>query len=324
MAPVTGLAKFDSASAMLQALARFLHGKDFPGLSQPAPLRGLVRLADAVPRAARERIFAALGAREGVPPENIAHVDADALAHWATAQYPQHRYPAVLIGSSNGALVHIAAAFGVPWLPQTFLTLVRQRHVHPDDAQHALDAPQAAARRFLEANPDVQLHHLHDPSQDRLMLGLITYFRFKYRRLPAAYVRFLENCLAPAGLIVIVECAQRWPVTRVSDRHFYQFGAVGGPTLDEYFHGSPRVAQYLERYGSPRRRWQPPQANAQSPEAEWGFEPILGEDVEIFARRRGYRVQHISFTDPQEPSAAVADFYRSWHAERGIPENRLV
>lgn len=32
-----GIANFDSASVMLRALARFLHGQDFPALGQPRP-----------------------------------------------------------------------------------------------------------------------------------------------------------------------------------------------------------------------------------------------------------------------------------------------
>lgn len=156
------------------------------------------------------------------------------------------------------------------------------------------------------------------------MLGYITYFRFKFRRLPPAYERFLEQSLEPGGTIIIVNCQRRWPVTQVGERHVYQFGAEGGATEEEYFQGSQRVSDYLERYGSAQHRWHPPPPDGDSPEAEWGFEPQLAVAIENFARQRGYRVLYLDFHKPEALSPAVADFHRRWYAERGIHENRLL
>lgn len=320
----TGLAKFDSSSAMLRALANLLHGEDFAGLGQSTILRQIVQFADVVPRSLREQLFATMGAQEGVKPEDVQHIDSHAMADWATRQYPSGPYPAVIIGSSNGALMHMAGAFRIPWLPQTFLSLVKHQGIDPDDATAPMEAAIESGRRFLTANPDVQLHHMHDPVQDRLMLGYITYFRFKYRRLPPAYEQFLEQSLRPGGTIIISNCKRRWPVTEVGERHFYQFGAVGGATEEEYFHGGERVRDYLQRCGSPHRQWHPPTPDGDSPEAEWGFEALLAEAIEDFARQRGYRVRYLNFDDPEDLSPAVADFHRSWYAERGIHENRLL
>jgi hypothetical protein len=319
-----GTAKFDSSTAMAMAVARYLHGRDFSGLGQPAWLQRVARTADYVPRLLRERIFAHLGAQEGVAPRNIERVRTAEVAQWIRSMYPQRSYPAAMIGSSNGALTHIAAALGIPWLPQTFLTLVRQKHVHPDDAQHAMQAERQTGARFVEVNPDSQLHHMHDPSQDRLMLQLITYYQSKFRVLPDAYRDFLSGTLAPGATLIVVECERRWPTTRIGERYVYQFGAEGGPSTEEYFQGGPRVADYLERHDSPRRRWDPPPTDGESPEAEWGFEPALREDLYALARERNYRVVRLVFEDPEDPSALVADFHREWNARRGVRANRLV
>jgi hypothetical protein len=319
-----GIAKFDSAAAMTLALARFLEGKDFSGLGQAKPLQALTRQADRLPRHLRERAFAWLGAQEGVARDAVETVDMEAVAAWVTSQYPARRYPAAMIGSSNGALVHVGAALGIPWLPQTVLTLVDQRHVHPDDAVHAMETERETAQRFLDANPDSQLHHMHDPSQDRLMLGLIAYYRSKYLRLPQAYRNFLTDALEPGATLYIVECERRWPTTRLGDRYLYQFGAEGGPSTEEYFHGGERVEAYLRNYGSPFDRWHPPAPDTDSPEAEWGFEPALRDDILRLAREQGYRVQRIRFEDPEDTSGLVADFYRDWYRERELPANRLV
>src|SRR3546814_18527193 len=127
----------------------------------------------------------------------------------------------------------------------------------------------------------------------------MTYIRGKALGLGPAYERFLGDVLEPGGTIVLVDCEQRGPTTRVGDRHLFQFGAVGGATVEELFHGGERVAAFLKRYGSDRRAWDPPEPDGDSPEAEWGFEPALRQDVERFARERGYRIVRLVFDKPE-------------------------
>jgi hypothetical protein len=126
---------------MLLALARFLHGGTFPGWASRASSNRPPFL-NLLPRGMRERLFARLGAGEGVAPEAVGRVSTTAIAEWAAGLYPRRRYLAVMIGSSSGAVVHLGAALGIPWLPQTFLTLVCQAGVHPGDAVRAMEAGQ--------------------------------------------------------------------------------------------------------------------------------------------------------------------------------------
>jgi hypothetical protein len=322
------VAKFDSATAMLRALAGFLHGRDFPmlgGRAQAEPLAaGLLGLVNRLPEGLREQLYIYSGWSEATPPAKLAPVRSEALAGWVAGHYPRRRYPAVMVGSSNGAMVHLGAALGIPWLPQTLLLPVRQRGVHPDEPADDLEAMAGPARVLLAANPDLVLHHMHDANQDRLMIQRMTYFRVKRLRLGAAYQQFLADTLAPGGIIFLVECTLSWPTTRVGERHVFQQGALGGATVSEAHRGSERVADYLRRYGSHRRRWDPPPPDGDRPEAEWGFEPALGEDVERFAADRGYRVRRISFEQPEDLSPLVADLYRDWYRRRGLPAERLL
>jgi hypothetical protein len=230
----------------------------------------------------------------------------------------------VVIGSSNGALTHLCAALGVPWLPQTLLLPVRQRKVSPDDPTRAAHAFDRTARALLDRNPDLVLHHMHDPNQDRLTLRRMAYFRVKRTRLGRAYERFLTERLAPGAPIVVAECGQRWPATTIGDRHLFQFGGVGGMSASEYYDGSPRVADYLRHYGVPMRRWTPPPADTEAAEAEWGFEAGLDEDIAAFARRHGHPVLRLRFGTPEDLSPLVAELYRSWYRRRGLPADRLV
>ncbi|HEV8714852.1 MAG TPA: hypothetical protein VGX03_18735 [Candidatus Binatia bacterium] len=105
--------------------------------------------------------------------------DAEQVAAWMVSLYPQHKYPAVMVGSSNGAAVHLCAALGIPWLPQTFLIPVARSGIHPDEPHADAEWAEKPARVLLEKNPDIQLHHMHDPVQDRLMIQRMTYCRPK-------------------------------------------------------------------------------------------------------------------------------------------------
>lgn len=156
------------------------------------------------------------------------------------------------------------------------------------------------------------------------MIQRMTYFRVKRLRLGDAYEMFLQRSLKPGGTIFLIECNLKWLTTRYGERHFFQFGALGGATQDEYQNGGPRVEAYLARYGSHRRRWQAPQPNGEMPEAEWGFEPALRHDLESFAERHGFRVRRVVFDLPEQLSHLVADLYDWWNRQRGIHERRLL
>jgi len=311
---------------MVVALARFLRGQDTPPLGRPAfrALRPVAAVAARLPERTRQSIYSVFSGAEGRPEAEIARLDADAVAHAIAGIYPRRRYPAVVAGSSNGALTHLCAALGVPWLPQTVLLPVRQRRISPDDPQRAAHAFDRTARALLDRNPDLVLHHMHDPNQDRLTLRRMAYFRIKWTRLGAAYEEFLTDVLAPGGTILLAECGQRWPATAIGERHVFQFGAVGGMPAQEYRDGSPRVTDYLRRYRAPVERWQAPPADGDGPEAEWGFEPGLRDNVRAFAERHGYRLQRLVYDEPEDLSPLVADLYRWWYAERGLPGERLL
>src|SRR5262249_61322284 len=103
-------------------------------------------------------------------------------------------------------LVHLWRALGVPWLPQTFLVPVARSGIPPDEPEEEMRWADAPAEIVLSRNPDLELHHMHDPVQDRLMVQRMSYFRLKRRTLGPAYEQFLRECLAPGGTIVVMEC----------------------------------------------------------------------------------------------------------------------
>jgi hypothetical protein len=323
------VANFDSATGMVRALAAYLDGRDFPMLgsiplwAEPA-MRMVGGLVNSLPVALREEVYTWSGWAEAIGPARLRAADAEQVAASMTALYPMRTYPAVALGSSNGAAVHLFAALGMPWLPQTFLMPVARPMRDPDDPKADMEWGREPGALFLERNPHTQLHQMHDPNQDRLMVRQMAYFRVKRLRLGPAYERFLLRALEPGGLILIVECGLSWPTTRLGPRHLFQFGGLGGATVTDYHCGGQRVADYLARYKSRHARWDAPIPDGESPEAEWGFEETLREDIERLARRHGWRVMRMRFDRPEDLSPVVADFYRQWYRERGLDGQRLL
>jgi hypothetical protein len=327
--PVDYVADFDSATGMLRALAASLRGEGLPLLGamrrSRAPLMKLVASAvNRLPKPLQEQVYIWSGWMEAIAQRNLADVSGEAVAAWMADRYPRRQYPAVVVGSSNGAAVHLWAALGIPWLPQTFLVPVARSGVPPDEPAKEMRWAEPHADLVLRRNPDLELHHMQDPVQDWLMVQRMSYFRLKRRTLGVAYERFLRECLAPGGTIIVVECGLQWPTTRRGDRHVFQFGALGGATVNEMLHGGDRVKAYLRHHRSRRTRWEPPAPDGMSPEAEWGFAPSLREDVDAFARRHGYRVQRIVFEQPEDMSPMVADLYRWWYQRLDVADTRLV
>lgn len=329
--PKPKIANFDSATAMLRALASHLRDEDFIALGSfpkwATPfMSGVGWLVNRMPGVVRNAVYSVSGWTEAVAQRKIVGVRTDpaGVARWLCHHYPKRRYPAAMIGSSNGALMHLCAACGIPWLPQTYLMPVAHRRLDPNDVETELSRMRELAHQFLGAHPDVQLHHMHDPSQDRLMVQLMSYFRLKYLRLPAAYKDFLKQCLEPGATICIVNCELYWPTTRLAERYIFQMGALGGPTADEYLHGGPRVAAFLEETRASVRQWTAPKPDGQRPEAEWGFETTLTKDIQDFADANGYRVEMLTLAHPEDLSPLVADLYSAWYREQGVAADRLL
>lgn len=321
--PPDYVTEFDSAARPLMALAHQLHGLEYRGRADSPLASFATRAAAQLPERLKQMAYKWGGAFSAAAPEEIGSIRSDEIARWAVSAYPQRLYPAVMIGSSNGAAVHLCAALGVPWLPQTVLVPIR-RDMDPDEPQADLEWGKEPAAKLVEHNPDLRVYQMHDPNQDRLMLSKMAYFRLKRRRLGKEYKEFLRRSLRQGGTIILLDSKFSWPGTKVSDGHIYQFGGYGAISPQEYFEGSDRIADYLERNGSKRRTWDPPSANGEWPEAEWGFDPELGDDVERFATENGYSVRRITFDDPVQLSPFVADLYRWWYCRTERAADRLL
>lgn len=318
-------AGFDSGTGFVKALSNCLKGQDFEGVGITPPLKTLATIADRLPRKMREMIYVRTTGAEEFPAEELKDIEAEEFSKAVVNMYPQRKYPAIMVGSVSGAMVHLAALMGIPLLPQSFLIPVRRPfHLPIDEPKRTMDWALKPGEDFLQNNPGMKLHHMYDPGQDRLTLEKITYFRVKMQRMHLVYERFINNHLQEGGTIIISDCTRTWPVTTVNDRFIFQVGGLGGITEEEYLHGSERVSQFLEKYNSHVRKWDTPEADSKQPEAEWGFDRTLMKDLERISRQNGFNLKNISFFEPEHPSPFVAELYRWWYGKKGALTNRLI
>ena len=304
--PKQVVASFDSASVLHAATAAALDGQPFRNLGSSTAAGLAVRAAARLPWSVLRGVYTRIGASEAINPRRLADVNLAAVAESFAKRYPKRRYPAILIGASNGALVHLAAAMQVPWLPDTVLVPVD--HVgdtdRPDDA---MEFGRSVAPALLDRNPDVVLHHMHDQLQDVLMAQRMSYFRVKWARLPEAYAKFIDDHLTAGGTVVLINDQSSWPVTRIGPRHVFQAGGRGGAP-PEAFMARPHT----------------PTPDDEAAEAEWGLDPDFGDHVQTWSRQQGLRYAQIGFDGPQAPAAAVATVMREWYHARGEAADRLV
>jgi hypothetical protein len=318
------IAEFDSGWGMLRALANCLSDKDFPGIGSLPGAKPVELLVGRLDQRLGQRVYAWTGWSETVAPQVLSSVRAEDISQAVVDLYPEDSYDALMIGASNGAALHLCAALRAPWLPHTFLIPVSRPSMDPDHIARDMGWGRERGEIFLKNNSELMLYHMHDPDHDRLMVRRMAYFRVKRRSLGETYRRFLEEKLRPNATIYLIDCRLKWPSTQVGERHFFQLGGAGGVPAEEYLHGSERVTRFLEQQGSRVRQWRAPAVDAERPEAEWGFQPELGEEAIQVARRLGHRVVRIIFEDPQDISPLVADFYRRWYQSRGVESSQVL
>lgn len=318
------LSRFDSASDMVNANNMFLHGKVFRGLKVPYLATWYAHVINSFPVSWRKKLYGYGGKIDSTSYQKIGQIRADDISQWICDIHPDKKFPAIAIGSSNGAFNHLYALAGIPWLPQTFLIPIKKgRHFSVDHPKDTIRWSKEHAPAFLEHNPNWSLSQMMDPVQDRTRSGDIAYFRIKMIHLAQGYLNFFKERLEPGGTIIVSRSSLKWPVIRIGPRHTFQFGGLGTLDPDEYYNGSQRVTDFLKQEGSDVTKWDIPQPDEIRPEAEWGFEDTLLESIQELAEREGFEVHQLEFDHPQDASGKVADIYRSMYQRQNQPDNRL-
>jgi len=314
---------FDSSSSMLFSLGNYLANNSEPvGILPKFPME-VGQALNRIPKSLLMLLFTIGGAKESLSFKKLAGLNDQIISSWITGAYPEKKYPAVMIGSSNGALIHLCAMLGIPWIPQTIL-LALSRKMDADELIADIEWGKKAVSVMKDKLSYFRLHQMHDPVQDRRMVTNMGYFRVKRLKLGPYLEDFLRKALMPNATIFIADCQYRWPSHKISDQHYFQVGGLGDVDGYEYLNGSSRIAKFLEKQGSSLRNWKVPSKNQEVPEAEWGFADELTGNINSFAKSHGYRLVRAGFNHPEDASPFSADLVEWWYERNGIKDNRLL
>lgn len=237
------------------------------------------------------------------------------------------RFPAVVIGAAmGGASAHLAAALGVPFLPQPFILGLRGGS--PDDELRPhLELTSRVAQAILDRNPELMAVAHFDPIHDGWLTRVVSHLRLKLISLPPGYRSFIGDVLEPGGAILYLDSDAAWLQYELGERHRYQVGGWGGITAEEFLHGSERIDRALNRAGSPHRGgWMiAGETPEQFPESEWGSEAGLDASAQAFAQEAGYSFHRVRGADPHAFSTLAFKAHEKLYEMHGrAPEGIVV
>jgi hypothetical protein len=299
----------DSSATIMRAVAAALADRWMVPQSWPRLLVALTGPANRLPQQARLWLIDRFVRNLGVPQSLASSVTAEGLARWAVDLYGSEgpAFDTVVLGAPSGGVGHLAALLGAPFLSEHFVTRYRSRN-HPDDATGYLTCGSSQASTILENNPDLWVVSHFDPVHDRFLVPYVNYVRMKLVTLPAAYQHFIRRRVRPGGTILFADCRFGWGQYRVSGRHSFQVGGLGGIPDVDYVRGSPEVERYLtevqgrqrKKPASPRRSWTVSLPRLPQRESEWGSLPAFRRAVETFASENGYRFLGLNGSHPAD------------------------
>lgn len=302
----TQLESPESSSPLItRSVALALAGQYAQGYHLSAWQKAALRLLGLFPPGVARFAISRFEAVSGLDPQLLEGMKIDRLAQERLADYAQleGRFPAITIGAAlGGASAHLALALGGPFLPQAFVTTLRGGSP-TGDVRRYFEHSAGLARRLADLNPGVLTIQHYDPVHDEWMTRYANHLRFKLLDLPVAYQDFIRSRLEPGGAVCYLDCQAQWLRYRTGERSLFQVGGWGDLSPEEFLEGSPRLHAYCRKVGLEHSDWRLPDYPLErGPESEWGCEPGLGEALEAFCARYGYRFVRITLPEPHDYS----------------------
>ncbi len=288
---------FDSGTRIVREVAEALTGEGRSILEcYPRGSRTFLGLVSLFPPQTRIGLIEwGMRLSVGHDPEDAAQLCVDSLPRWCVDQYPKDgQYEAIVVGSPNGAVAHLAALLGAPFLTTSFGLTFRHPTIAAEDHRAYIESARTVADSILTLNEDdgFELIVHYDPLHDRSLVEVVDFIRVKLRVLPACYRAFIDRHLAPGGRLVLIDCTYAWPQYELSDRVHIQVGGLGGIAPETFLERWPLDLPLN------RRR-----------ESEWGCPEGFASSVRGFANTRGIEAITISFDHPWEYSLLAHDAY---------------
>lgn len=304
-----------SSGGTVAGVAAALTGRSFSPRPDLAWLGRWPQLLHRTPDGMRRLVQKQMDERHLLPPTLTQSLRSHHLATWNLAHYaglePDRQFEAIVLGAPSGATAYLCACLGVPFLSHTFLARLRQP-ADPDNIFEYHTAGEKLASPLLANNADLHVISHYDPIHERQALSRGHQLRLKLLDLPPAYRDFIQQRLAPGGILLILNCIQEWPQYRVAERHSLQVGGLGGLRHQDYESGRVRLKAWLESLGSQHESgWRLPLPIHPAPESEWGVLPAFVDSIHAYGNESGVRVRAITLEQIQDLST-LAFFAWQW------------
>ena len=296
---------FDSGTRVVREVAEALTGKGNSILEcYPPGSKLFLGLLSLFPESTR---IAAMewGMRLSVgnSPTKLKGFDVNSLPGWCVAQYPStdRGYEAILIGSPNGGIAHLASLLHAPFLTTSFGLTFKRPPMEADDLETYYETGEALATTFLAQSEGESFEVIshYDALHDRSLVKFVNFIRIKLLELPESYRKFILDNLAPGGKLILVNCSYSWPQYRIAERSFLQVGGLGGISPETYLERWP-----LELPTETRR------------ESEWGCPEAFAAAVKNFAAQHGVEVLELQFDHPEAYSLLAYNAYLTCEGAR--------
>lgn len=240
----------------------------------------------------------------GNPPNGLEGFDVESLYRWCVGQYPARKYKAIIVGSPNGGIAHLAALLRAPFLTTSFGMSFRHPASKSEEFQAYYQAGKRLAETILANSEKIEVINHYDPLHDRNLVKYVNRIRIKLRELPPLYGDFILRNVAPQGKLILSNCGYRWPQYVVAERSFLQVGGLGGISPQEYL-----------------GRWNLELPLEERRESEWGCPEAFASSVREFAERQGIELLEIGFDHPQEYSLLA---YKAYVESKGSRREEIL
>jgi hypothetical protein len=294
-----------SSPIVTRAVAAGLQGRYCDIYELPAWQKTALHALGALPQGVGRWVISRFQTLSGLPPERVVGLSMETRAEWRLRDYAglPGRFPAITVGAAlGGATAHLSLALGGPFLPQAFVVTLRGGSPTGDVTAYFRRSA-ALAREIAAANPNVMTIQHFDPVHDGWLTRWVNHLRFKLLGLPQAYADFIRQRLAPGGAVCFLDCGAAWLRYRVGERSVFQVGGWGDISPEEFLEASrsDRIRRVGRGEGLTHFDWRlPDHPLERGPESEWGTEPGLGEALEDFCGREGYRFVRIHLPEPHD------------------------
>ena len=292
-----------SSPIVTRAVAAGLQGRYAENYGFPAWQRVLLQAIGTLPQGVARFAISRFESVSGLSPRVMDDFSIDELIHQRLADYTDlpGTYPAITIGAAlGGATASIALTLGAPFLPQAFVTTIKQGSL-TGDVDEYLHRSLTTCLRIADENPGLITIQHYDPVHDGWMTRFVNHIRFKLLSLPTAYTDFFKAKLQPGGAIVYLDGGASWLRYRVGPRSVFLVGGWGGISPEEFLEGSDRLGVYARSAGLSKTDWKlSGYPLERGPESEWGSEPGLDQALESFCQQEGYRFIRISLPHPND------------------------